>query len=248
MCQPCSLALRQATRRPFNAQSDPRYLGSQSEEPGASALLADCWAVFASGSYEKELRSALLAFKDHGRLALRRPLSTGLDRSIHRAVAHVRASDVPLEGGAHHAVALIPIPTSAKGYSARGYNPLQLLLRKHLAATLSLRMVDDCFTVNLLAVRRRFLSKKHSQKSQSASARRANVRGGFKVRRRALKWLLEVHGEDVLIVLVDDVVTTGATLEEARNTLMTVGLRCEGAAVLAAVAAHRSSASAQESG
>jgi predicted amidophosphoribosyltransferase len=64
------------------------------------------------------------------------------------------------------------------------------------------------------------------QLQPSASARRENVRGAFRVRRGA-----NVEGKRIL--LVDDVMTTGSTASEASRTLKAAGAAEITVAVLA---------------
>jgi predicted amidophosphoribosyltransferase len=63
------------------------------------------------------------------------------------------------------------------------------------------------------------------QAGLDAGERRANLQGALRSRRR-------LDGVDV--VVVDDVVTTGATLAEAARALTAAGARIRGASVVAA--------------
>jgi len=64
------------------------------------------------------------------------------------------------------------------------------------------------------------------------AARAANVRGAFEVRRQRV--LPGPPGRRPDLLVVDDVVTTGATLVEAARALRAAGLHVVGAAVVAA--------------
>jgi ComF family protein len=98
----------------------------------------------------------------------------------------------------------VPIPLSFWRQGARGFNQAELLARA-LAEELKLG-----FRPKIL----RKIKDTSSQVSLSRPERQENVRGVFSVSK-------ELHGEDIL--LVDDVVTTGATAREAARTLKKAG-------------------------
>jgi len=98
----------------------------------------------------------------------------------------------------------VPIPLSFWRQGARGFNQAELLARA-LAEELKLD-----FRPKIL----RKIRDTSSQVSLSRPERQENVRGVFSVS-------AELHGEDIL--LVDDVVTTGATAREAARTLKKAG-------------------------
>ena len=73
------------------------------------------------------------------------------------------------------------------------------------------------------------------QSGLDAAARAANLSGAFEVCRQVPR--------GTCVVVVDDVVTTGATLAEARRALTAAGIRVHGAATVAATmrrSRHRS--------
>jgi ComF family protein len=101
---------------------------------------------------------------------------------------------------------VVPVPTTAKRLRRRGYNQADLLAVSFAERT-GRRL-------------RRVLARPGEGRSQTSlgpSERRANVRGAFAPDAR----VAEVAGERIL--LVDDVLTTGATASEAASTLASMG-------------------------
>lgn len=114
-------------------------------------------------------------------------------------------------------VVLVPVPASAPSLRRRGFAPVAELLR--LAA-------GTHVVVPVLRAARRPLHG--AQKSRDRRARAAAVRGNFVVLDAA-----PVPGTPVLIV--DDVLTSGATMAECARVLRAAGYAVLGAAVLAHV-------------
>ncbi|MGQ9674311.1 MAG: ComF family protein [Chloroflexota bacterium] len=100
---------------------------------------------------------------------------------------------------------VVPIPLHPNRLEQRGYNQ-SLLLAKAVCDHTSLRLVDDC----LARVR-----DTPAQMGLPAHQRPANVRGAFQASRK------QVAGAKVL--LVDDVCTTGATLQAGAHALKRAG-------------------------
>ena len=160
--------------------------------------------VAAAGEYDGALRSAIIAWKERGRFTVERPLA-------HLVAASVLALD------AEGPIALVPIPSRPDRRRARGADVVTDLARR--AATL-LRSVDvDASAVPSLA----FVKRVRDQAGLSATARADNVRGSLAARR----------APTAPVVLVDDIVTTGATLGEAVRAFGARGLTVAGAAVMA---------------
>jgi ComF family protein len=102
---------------------------------------------------------------------------------------------------------VVPVPTTAKRRRARGYNQAELL---------AARVATRCDLVLRHALTRK--SGRRSQTALTPLERRENVRGAFRPRPDAAG---TIRGADVL--LVDDVLTTGATASEAALALSGIG-------------------------
>lgn len=166
--------------------------------------------VVSAGEYAGVRRRVILSFKQQGRTDVAAPLAAALAT----AVVHARRAcgdGLPPRHALRTpgAVLIVPVPSSRAAVGRRGYDPVRLLLRRAgLPASLL-----------LLPTRRTA-----AQKKLSVDERAANMVGAFVARRR-------IPGLRVL--LVDDVVTSGATLTEAARAIGAAGGEVVGAATLA---------------
>ncbi|HEY0401273.1 MAG TPA: ComF family protein [Blastococcus sp.] len=168
----------------------------------------------AAGAYSGPVRPAVNAFKERGRTELARPLGTALALAVAAVV-----SAVP---GARGPVLLVPVPSSRAALRSRG--------RDHVRE-LTVRAVAELQAAGMPAAEARLLRRQGRARDSaglSAAARRANLAGTF-------RWTT-APTSGALLVLVDDVVTSGATLTEAAAALA-AGTRPGDPPVLAAVVA-----------
>jgi ComF family protein len=150
----------------------------------------------AVGHYEGPLRQAIHLFKYRGKLPLRRPL-------LQLALTHF-AEHYPM--AAYDAI--IPVPLHPRRLMQREFNQAALLaagLSRHLQAPICERVL----------VRAR---QTKPQVELSGDERRRNVKDTF---------VVIDHGrmEGKVVLLVDDVLTTGATVGEAARVLKAAGAR-----------------------
>ncbi len=170
-------------------------------DPGPGALCAACAAERPSWeraraviAYDEASRDPVLAFKHRDRIDAAPAFGTWL----------ARAGAELLEG----ADMLVPVPLHRTRLLARRYNQAALLAQA-TAKTCAVPVASDA----LVRTRRT-----PSQGRLSASARRRNVAGAFAVR-KGMKELMAGRN----VVLVDDVITTGATAEACTRTLLRAG-------------------------
>lgn len=165
----------------------------------------------AAGEYTSELRQVLLATKERGAL-VHLPLLGGL---LARAAAVLLVPGVPLP------VVLVPVPTVAARVAERGLD---------LPAALAVRARRELGRAGVpVRVSRavRLVRDTDDQVGLDRAARVANLA-------RAYRWVGQPSPGSV--VVVDDVVTTGATLTAVTDAVRAAGTRLLGAATVAQTA------------
>jgi predicted amidophosphoribosyltransferase len=171
--------------------------------------------------YDGAVRAALLAHKEQGRTALARPLGAALAASV-RAVLSQRAAVGPQRSGP---VVLVPMPSRRAAVRERGRDPTRVIARE--AARL---LRGNGREVSVRPVLRMAASVA-DQSGLDAAGRAANLRDAVLLPDR---WAGPLLGCGRRVVLVDDIITTGASLAAAADTLRRAGIETDGAALVAA--------------
>lgn len=261
LCPACVAVFRAATARPVRAEDGAESLpdveqitadaggmtavaggrGPVGEDEPFSAL-----PVVAAGSYGRAVSAVLLAYKNHGHVDLAAPVGAALGGALHEAASRFGQG----RRSTAESILLVPVPTRASSRRRRGYDPLMLLLARldrggHLPAgtvlasdvrqvppgvrfAAALQQGDIASRVG--AVFSAVVPALHGgQKGLGRRRRRINVLGSMCPVERTRHALV---GRDCIIV--DDVLTTGATIGEVHRVLVAAGARVLGAAVIAA--------------
>ncbi|GAA2489620.1 hypothetical protein [Terrabacter carboxydivorans] len=172
--------------------------------------------VHAWGIYADPLRAAVSAWKDVGRRDLEAVLVPLLAASVDGALAGVGWSD--------GVVVVVPAPSSRRAARERGDTPLTMLCGAAVA-----QLAGRPGPTLRVAPALRHVRRVRDQSGLGTVERRGNLAQALSVNPL---WHSVIH--DRRILLVDDVVTTGATFAEAARALRAAG---SGAVVGASMAA-----------
>jgi len=171
--------------------------------------LAQPWCV---AEYSGVVRALLLAHKEHGRYGLARALGRCLGAAV-VAAGSPRAEPA----------ALVPVPSQPSVVRARGHDPVLRMARVAAAEArgqgAAVRLLPCLRAARTVA----------DQAGLDAGQRRANLAGALRVARRCERALAGRR-----VVVVDDIITTGATGAEACRALRAAGATVCGVAVVAA--------------
>ncbi|MFF8816047.1 ComF family protein [Streptomyces pactum] len=179
-------------------------------------------AVYAAAGYADVVRAVLLGHKERGGLRLAGPLGEALAGAVRKAGGTPgRAGGAG--GGGPGPLLLVPVPSARRAVLARGHDPVRRLA---LAAAWVLRRDRVAARVVPVLAQRRPVA---DQAGLGARERLANLAGALEVVPGGARLLAPGR-----VVVVDDLVTTGATLAEAARAVRAVSRPVAGAAVVAA--------------
>ena len=150
--------------------------------------------VFSLGRYAGARREAVVALKEHGRVDLIEPLAASLAAGLDRLLTWGIVG-VPLT--------VVPAPTRRWAARRRGGDPVTRVALTATAGRRDVTVVQALRTKALVA----------DSVGLSSADRQRNIAGRVRIMR-------PVHGE---VVVVDDIVTTGATACESVRVLHTAG-------------------------
>ncbi|MGA5323533.1 ComF family protein [Streptomyces seoulensis] len=178
-------------------RAEPRRVRPVPEPPGLPA-------VYAAAPYAREVRALLLAHKERGALALTGALGAALSGAVWAGLGPGRGEAESRAGP----VILVPVPSARWAVRRRGHDPVR---RMAVVAAGRLRRAGvPARVAGVLRQRRPVVD----QAGLDARRRRENLAGALEVRAGGAQLLAGGR-----IVLVDDLITTGASLAEAARAL-----------------------------
>lgn len=175
---------------------------------------------FAAGPYADPLRTMILRHKERGAHGLARPLGRVLGGVV---------GDLLRAAGDGVGVIMVPVPSAAGAVRRRGHDPMLRIAR---VAGTQVRASRPVAVARLL----RLWQPVADQAGLDHSARARNLHETMAVRAQARRWLSSrpASPRGDLLLICDDVLTTGATAREAQRALQAAGLRCAAVVTIAA--------------
>jgi len=177
-----------------------------------------CVAV---GAYGGALRGVLLAYKEKGRYRLARPLGALLAGAVARLAPDRRGP-----------VTLIPVPSTARAARERHGDHMARLATHAVRRLRAAGWQADI-------VRPLAAAPRPDSASLDAIARHAAAENSLRIRPGRIRVLQREPTMRRTLVVVDDIVTTGATLAAVTSRLREANVQVTGAAVLAATQLRR---------
>ncbi|WP_189786862.1 ComF family protein [Streptomyces capitiformicae] len=179
--------------------------------------------VYAAAPYEDAVRATLLAHKERGALALAEPLGTALAGAVRAGLEETRGEarwGMGRGGGGggapdEESVLLVPVPSARRAVRARGHDPAR---RIALAAAGVLRRSGVAARVVGVLRQRRAVA---DQSGLDSRQRVDNLAGALEVVAGGARLLGGGR-----VVLVDDLMTTGASLVEAARAVRAARAGC----------------------
>ena len=184
----------------------------------------------AAGPYDALGRRLVLAVKEREALWLRRLLAERLAVAL-RLLLATAPGGPPGTDSTADGVLLVPMPSHPRAVRARGLDLTRDLARM---AARSLRAEGRRIQVARLLQQRR---RPRDQAGLTSAERWDNLAGALVVRTRdPVRWARTGY---LRVIVVDDIVTTGASLTEATRALTAAGIVVTGSAVVAATQRRR---------
>jgi len=172
--------------------------------------------LFAGSKYSMQMAHIVLAAKEDNQIAARKILALNLTLSLE----HVSKQMVKNKKQNPSRIILIPIPSRKASDRKRGFSHIQLLISEF-----QIRNMDMSLEIlNCLSHTRRI----RDQSTLNLNEREMNMRGAFFIKKSFYPQIRSAITSNTAMFLVDDLVTTGATVQAANSALLRLGARVDG--------------------
>lgn len=172
--------------------------------------------IFAGSVYTSDLSRVILAAKEENQIQARIFLARQLSQSLEKALRDISIN----RSQRIEDVVIIPIPSSKSADRRRGFAHIELLVNQlmEMNETLNIKVL------NCLSHSRKILD----QTSLNFNERAMNMKGAFVVDQVMHFEFYPIKNSNSAVFLVDDLVTSGATVQAADLALSTLGARVDG--------------------
>ena len=187
-----------------------RQLNAQINQPGCERTVSQFPRFEALGAYDGVLKQAILALKYKHRPEVARVLGIELGRRWNQR----RSLDAK-------SICVLPIPLHSERQRQRGYNQAALLARSFCWAS-GLRLLENGLVRSQATI---------PQHQLGLEARQKNLSGAFEIGKSLSR--LNAKQRDTSVLLVDDIYTTGVTVQVAAEVLAQASISTVGVAVVA---------------
>ena len=172
--------------------------------------------IFAGSRYTPDISKIILAAKEDNQVQARIFLAERLTQSLRKALESTSRN----KNQSAKNVVIIPIPSRRSADRKRGFAHIELLVKKFIIMneTVSFQVLD-CL------IHSRKIS---DQSSLNFHERAMNMKGAFVVDQIKYLEIYPTKNSNSAVFLLDDLVTTGATVQAANSALFALGGRVDG--------------------
>ncbi len=176
--------------------------------------------IFAGSKYSLVTSRIILGAKEGNQNLARNVLVECLERALARAIRE-NCVDLSL---LHPTIVIVPIPSRKAADRVRGFSHTDLLVTQFVKENpqINFRILNYLFHTRKIV----------DQSTLNIGERELNMRGAFTIQKRfeneILAMLTPNANPSALIFIVDDLVTTGSTVQAANRALNHLGIRVNG--------------------
>ena len=176
--------------------------------------------IFAGSKYTSNISRIILAAKEDNQLQARVFLAECLTQSLKKAIEEISLK----RNQSIKNVVIIPIPSRKSADRKRGFAHIELLVTRLMVLNQLTNQAISFQVLDCLSHSRKI----SDQSSLNFNERAMNMKGAFTVDQVMYFESYPTKNSNSVVFLVDDLVTTGATVQAANSALSALGGRVDG--------------------